>query len=462
MPISQAALQSSILSLLCHDEQTAQLLSLKVTPELFIGRQAKLIAEAAIGFIRVYNVPPRDQLDMLLENELQRGEEGKFLAQTLDFLKRDYANLQSDFILAELDQFEESQKMTIAAQNALEELARGDLGKARELLGSLSLLKKNDKDNEIWMSDTRRMMRFLDRQETDWISSGIEAADKVGARPTKGTVSFLIAPTGKGKSWFLLNTVKAAIQNHHHVLYVTLEMSPDIAAKRLLQCMFALTANEAKTIRTPIFILDEKNNLTIDYRELQRESIITQSSIVSKRIKDAKSWPRVVIKSFPSGSLTVNGFDAYLQYLKKEKNFVPDVVALDYAELMKLDSANMRIDIGRLWVSLRGNAVERDYALVSASQGNKESDTAKTVYRSMVAEDWSKVGTADVVYTYSQTPEEQKLGLSRILIAKSRDSEDRIMLLNSQSYQTGQFSLDSVVMSREISQSIEQLSNSGS
>ena len=457
MAISQAALQQSILSLLCHDQQTAQILSVKVTPDLFLGRQGRLIAETAINFIRAYGQPPRDQLDYLLENELKRGEEGKLLGQTLDILKRDFATLSSEFILAELNDFEEKQRMTVALQNSLEELDRGDLVKAKEQLGSIALSTRANPDNEIWLTDTAKMFRFLDKQETDFISSGIEAVDKVGARPAKGTVTFLIAPTGKGKSWFLLNVVKAAIQNHHNVLYITLEMDADIAAKRLLQSMFALTATEAKTIKSPIFTVDDKGALTINYQEIKRESIMTQRGRLSKLITDARSWPRVVIKRFPSGQLTVNALDAYLEYLKREKGFVPDVVSLDYAELMKLSADNLRIDIGRLWVALRGNAAERNYALVSASQGNKDSDKAKTVYRSMAAEDWSKVGTADVVYTYSQTPEEQKLGLSRILIAKSRDSEDRIMILNAQSYQTGQFSIDSVLMSRDVTEQLDQL-----
>jgi len=139
-----------------------------------------------------------------------------------------------------------------------------------------------------------------------------------------------------------------------------------------------------------------------------------------------------------------------MESLEQEKGFKPDLTIIDYADLMKLDAAMLRVDTGRLYRELRGIAVSKDTAMVSASQGNRESETANVVRKTNVAEDWSKIGTADGVLTYSQTEEEHRLGLARLYAAAMREAEDQYLVLISQAYKIGQFCTDSTMMSAHV------------
>ena len=71
---------------------------------------------------------------------------------------------------------------------------------------------------------------------------------------------------------------------------------------------------------------------------------------------------------------------------------------------------------------------------------------AKVVKDDMVAEDVSKIATADNVITYSQTEQERKLGLARLWVSNARNDEDKFMILISQCYAAGQFCLNSTLM----------------
>ena len=77
-------------------------------------------------------------------------------------------------------------------------------------------------------------------------------------------------------------------------------------------------------------------------------------------------------------------------------------------------------------------------------QGNRESETASTVTGAMAAEDISLLATADVFATYSQTDAEYGLGLGRMFIEKSRNSEGKMSVLMTQAYAIGQFCHDSI------------------
>jgi replicative DNA helicase len=133
------------------------------------------------------------------------------------------------------------------------------------------------------------------------------------------------------------------------------------------------------------------------------------------------------------------------------------VLIVDYGDLMQISREHLRVDTGRAFVELRGIAMQRNMALVTATQGNRQSANARVVNHTHVAEDWSKIATADTVCTYSQTAEEKKIGLARILVSAARDARDQYLTLISQSYDTGQFCLDSIYMSAYVQTEVDRL-----
>jgi hypothetical protein len=67
----------------------------------------------------------------------------------------------------------------------------------------------------------------------------------------------------------------------------------------------------------------------------------------------------------------------------------------------------------------------------------------------MIAEDISKLATADVLLTLSQTAAEYALGLARLFVEKVRNEEGKMTALITQAYAIGQFCLDSVRLASE-------------
>jgi hypothetical protein len=438
--ISASALGQAILALLCYDEKNCLFLASRVDPNLFQGRVNQKIAKAAIAYIEEYRLPPGDQLELLLENDLRRGDEGILLGKILDSLPEQYATLQPEFVLSELNTWEEAEQINQAATSAMEAVARGDVEFAKKELTRQRKLTKIE-DPGIWLSDPIAMLRNSDNTIEEFFSSGVEAIDKLNLIPQRKTIACWMASTGRGKTWAMVNETKAGIQYGKTTLVITLELSQEKFAGRLVQALFSLSKYEAKEVRVAFF-----SNGVIDYRTIVRSSVVERREEILRRLGSALSWPRVLIKEYPTGMFSLTDLQLLLDRLDKDYSFIPDQIILDAPHNMAVDANNLRISLGRLWIGLRGLAVERNTALICSAQSNRPAKDSKLIDEGDISEDWSIAGTVDALYTHNQTTQEKEVGLCRLLVAKYRDEADKVIILNSQSYAIGQFSLDSVLV----------------
>ena len=454
------SLEDNILTLLCYSDIHAAAVALQTPPELFSTKEYRRIAEAAHAHLERYSTPPKNHLRDILEKQLRRGEEGILLRRTIEAMEQLAPELQAEYVLEQLDRFITIRKMTMAVEEAADALNRGDVEKATEALYAQEVVHKAV--DGIWVNDPERMLGFMTEDDGDFFSSGIDTLDDMGIFPRRKTMTVLIGSAKAGKSWFLIEVAKRGLMHRKKVLHITLENSQDLTAQRYVQSLLAMASDKKdESVRIPVFTRDSLGRCTsIDYDQLAPEIIGKATHhVMSKKLRAVRG--RLLIKEFPTSTLTIAQYNAYLDMLARTENFVPDLVVLDYPDLMHLDSAQLRIDTGSLFRKLRGTAIQRNHALVTVTQGNRASGTARVVTTGMVAEDWSKIGTADTVLTYAQTPEERELGLGRVLVAAARHARDKFLVLISQSYATGQFCLDSCYMSKFMESEVDRLTGKG-
>jgi hypothetical protein len=156
-----------------------------------------------------------------------------------------------------------------------------------------------------------------------------------------------------------------------------------------------------------------------------------------------------IVKRFKPNEVTGNSLRAYLDTLEQSENFIPDLIIFDYLGLMKLDPKDKRGSLGLNCVELRAVAIERNAAMVTAHQLNREGEKASMATGTHISEDWSIMGTADVVLIYSVTDMEFRFGLGRMYVAKCRSEEDRFAVLLTQAYKVGQFCLESMFLHKQ-------------
>jgi replicative DNA helicase len=86
---------------------------------------------------------------------------------------------------------------------------------------------------------------------------------------------------------------------------------------------------------------------------------------------------RIIIKEYPTGTASVANFRALLQELRTKQNFMPDMICVDYMNIVKAagvkmgGSVNSYLYLKHVAEELRGLASEFDVVLWTASQFNR-------------------------------------------------------------------------------------------
>lgn len=442
------ALQENILGLLCFDDKNCKLIRLAVTPQLFESSVFKEVAGHAIDFIDQYGEAIKEHLPDQLEGILNGDDKRKASTyqKLLDNLYQSRDSINGDYVISQLHKFVRQQNLKDALIKAVEAVEDGRIDQAEVEMQKGLTNQSLSFEGGLNLSSPEDVVSILDNPEEEGFELGISDFDRSGIMPRRKELFSLLAARGKGKSWFITHCVKQALLQRWSAVVITLEMSEKRYAARLLQSFFSISRRESE-VRITRLVKDQDGGIQDLIQERIERDTMVDSDIRQKLTKRAKREfrrrPPLRIKQFATGSLDMNMLNAYLDGLERFEKFTPDLICIDYPKLMKIDSKNLRIELGVLGEQLRGLAVTRNASVVIVAQGNRESETASTVTGDMVAEDISLLATADTMLTYSQTPAEYKLGLARLFAEKARNEEAKQMVLITQAYSVGQFCLDS-------------------
>lgn len=446
-----SSLSEDILTLLCFDADTAPVIVNNVKPELFDSVYLKTVATKAIAFYKEFNSPIGIHLYNELEEKLN-GEEGALYKKIIKGILNSKEYVKKEYVMNKLNKFILSQRLKLSIIDVSKLLASGKVDEADALLSQIKRNNISLFDPGTMFGHNERTYSFFDSQEENLgIYTGIKELDELGIIPMPKELYMLMGRANSGKSFFLTYLAKSAIKQRKKVLHITLEMSEDRVKGRYFQSLFGVaTRKESLQKSNAIFTYNSVgSSLNIDFSEIPKEKLkfFSDADIVSKiKKKMERIKPQLIIKEFPTGSLTIDELKAYLDNLETYYKFIPDIILLDYLDLMAVDSERMRLDLGILGVQLRGIAVERDVAIVTVAQTNNAAEGKRWITRRNIAEDFSKIRYADVFITFNQSEMERENGLARLFIDKSRNEKAGMKILISQNLSIGQFCLSSIKM----------------
>jgi len=464
-------LQENLISLLCFDDANGKIIRGTISVALFEG-EYKEIAQKAYNFIDNYKQVPGEHIADLFAEFLEAHDDkaklydhiltNLFIVQ--EDLKQGDVNIQ--YIMDQLAVFVRRQEIKDAIMQSAQLLQNNDPDALDEidtiltngLKGRLQVF-----DSGTFIRDTDKSLEFLEAN-SETFPTGIPEFNDHCVGPARKELFLFMAPPKRGKTWALINFGRRVIQARLKVCHVTLEMSETRMAQRYLQNIFAISKRDAKTLEMFFKRNPDGTFLDLDLQTVNSKLLFSDPQIRRKLINkiNRKTYrslvDRLVIKQFPSGSLSVTQLTAYLNLLEEREKFIPDLLIIDYPDLMAVDINNFRHSIGHIFVKLRGLAVERNIALVTATQANRSGASAKQVSDINVAEDFSKIATADSVVTYSQTEAESQYKLARLYVSNGRNDEDKFTVLISQNYNIGQFVIDSIKMDKNYWGKLEDFS----
>lgn len=236
----------------------------------------------------------------------------------------------------------------------------------------------------------------------DRIPFHLEILNKItkGGVPKK-TLNAILAGTGAGKSLMMCDFSANYIVAGYNVLYITMEMAEERIAERI-----------------------DCNLMDVGIGSLQHMKQAEFESKMSK-VKN-KSKGRLVIKEYPTSSAHAGHFRALLEELKTKKNFIPDVVCVDYLNICASQrykggaNYNSYFAVKAIAEELRGLAVEYNFACWTATQATRGGNNNSDIDMGDTSESFGTPMTLDFFIALMRTEELDEMGQVLVKQLKSR------------------------------------------
>jgi Straboviridae DNA replication helicase len=452
------ALQENLLALLIHNDEHGRTVANMVQPEMFEG-DYRTLSERCITYWMQHKEAPKTHMPDLVSDIIEDKKNKR--AATYKRLLLELRDLSSEvntkYVVDQCRNFTRMQRVNSMIMQSAEKLASKQefaLEEIQQMWHDLLRTRDTTFDAGVRLSDYYGMIERL-KMQSDEFRMGIEQLDNKHITPMRGGVMIMLGGAGRGKSWFLTHVGKQALEQRKKVVHITLELSQDQVQQRYFQSMLSVPKREDERDEVELTILEKDKRGRLEDMFLEKhtpEFSLTSPEIdmeLRQRIDETTRGVRLhnlIIKSFPMRSVDMKGIASYLDDLEAAEKFIPDMIILDYIGILKTNVRDHRLNLGRNFEDFRGLCTERNIAGVTAHQISKEGVKSGKTSQTHIAEDWSMVGTADVMLTYSCTDLEFAYGLGRLYVAKSRSEKDRFGLLMTQNYTIGQFVIESMYL----------------
>tara|TARA_Y100001972_G_scaffold107470_1_gene136679 strand:- start:296 stop:1042 length:747 start_codon:yes stop_codon:yes gene_type:complete len=135
---------------------------------------------------------------------------------------------------------------------------------------------------------------------------------------------------------------------------------------------------------------------------------------------------KLIVKEYPTATANVQHFRILLEELKLKKNFVPDVIFIDYLNICASsrfkggNNVNSYTMIKAIAEELRGLAVEKNVPIFSATQTNRQGFSSSDVGLEDTSESFGLPATADFMFALISTEELDEQGQILVKQLKNR------------------------------------------
>ena len=304
-----------------------------------------------------------------------------------------------DWLMAEFEQFSRHKALERAILKSADLLDKGDYGPVEKMIKDavqISLQKDMGTD---YFEDPRKRLEGL-KNSNGQVSTGWPSVDKkLYGGFNRGELNIWCAASGGGKSLFLANQGINWALAGLNVLYLTFELAENLVAMRMDSMITDIPTRE----------------------------IFKSLDDVELKVKmTGKKSGSVQIKYMPSGK-NANDIRAYLKEYQVKKGYKPDVILIDYLDLMmplsiKVSPSDLFVKDKYVSEELRNLAMETQAIVVTASQLNRSAVEEIEFDHSHISGGLSKIQTADNVIGIFTSRAMKERGRYQIQFMKTRNS----------------------------------------
>lgn len=400
--------QIKVITALFTDKGFLQQIADILVPKYFESDANEWIVQTILDYHKEYKASATLEV---MKVKLHEVEDDVLKTQIKEHLKDAWKYTEAtdlDFIKQQALDFCKNQEIKKAILSSVELLK---IGKYDDIKTAIDKALKSGGDKEIghdYMADIderyTESVRFT--KETPWDIVNELTSGGLG----KGELGVFVAPAGIGKSWGLINIGAHAVKKGMTVIHYTLELNAAYVGLRYDSVVTGIANQNLKHYQDQV-----KSDL-------------------------AKLDGKLVIKYYPTKTCSVMGLRAHIEKCIMQ-GLKPDVIIVDYADLLRGTGAEKRHELEGIYEDLRGLAGEYEVPVWTASQANRSALEEDVIGAEKIAESYGKVMVADFVISLSRKVQDKLAGTGRWHVIKNRFGPDGITLPSKMNTSTGQINI---------------------
>jgi len=433
-------LQDSVLHLAITEDDFIKLVAGRMKPKFFTSRLTENIAQLCFAYYEQFKEAPKDHFhDELVRLIADKPDDEceEYIKYVTKLNKLSKPNQQ--YVLNRINDFIKMREREIALVDAADLVAEGRVEAADNLL--YQALQSGIKEEDAGL-DYFTTFSSLDQRESSILTpTGIAALDSMIGGYRRGQLAVTLGGYKGGKTWSLMHLAKTALMHGLNVLHISNEVSLRVTETRY-DMMF--TGRGTYRIGESVQYYKFKNDKLIrNQREIKN---VYDKTIIEKARKRVQRFGgNLRIKKYPMGKCSPAEVERYLHYLETYENFVPDVLIIDYVDIMDLSgySKEVRHQLNSAYIWAKGLADERNILVATVSQVTRDALKRKHVRQKDVAEDIRKVGNVDVMLAIGRDDAAVANNTASMNVIANREGIQDCYCMFSLCFDIGQFCISS-------------------
>lgn len=336
---------------------------------------ANVVAKLCCEHLRIYSSAPGNQVTLHFDRWAQSTNANpKVVSQIEEFLEdclssNTVVHEGNGSLLDHTKEYFELGKAKDILTQAEDCIDRGDVEGAYKLFQSATRVELQNsnvyhplEDHETWLEV------FTDEGVRPLFEYPGDLGKLVGPSFTRGSLYAFMGVDKAGKSWYLIDAAFRLLKNRHRVAYFEVgDLGRNEVFERLGQ----------RILREPVGVKDVEWPISWDKKDPDIpicEERHKEGVSVGHALKHARKYTRsrhlLKLACYPNSSVTVAEIAALIQEWKRESNWKPDAIIIDYADILApprgmIDSKDQ---IDETWKQLRRLSQIEDCLVLTATQ----------------------------------------------------------------------------------------------
>ena len=436
--------RSLLIALIMSKDFLSQALPV-LSPDIIDAGHFRLVATWCLDYFKEYGEAPERHVETLyhswVENQENPGPESDAIRDLLEDLSDEYdkkMSLNVPYLVDELGTFL-SRRHLLRLQESLDfNLKTGDEEAAERSVLEYRVVEVGAGAGVDPLTDTTAWERAFSEPAQPLLMFPGDAGTFLNQALTRDSLVGIQGPEKRGKTWWCIEFVMRALMERRKVAFFQVG---DLSENQLLLRLgVRLTGRpsfkkDCGTIRVPRAIQrpqqsgpdEEEGNSAkkiaqVDHRTVDATKPISKGSCLRacetfmKKCGISPDKPFLKVSVHPNSAINVTGLVSVLDRWEMSEGFVPDVVVIDYADILAPEDArkDAREQVNDTWKALRRLSQEKHCLVLVPTQSDAGSYAVGTQGMSNFSEDKRKLAHVTGMLGLNQSELEKECGIMRL------------------------------------------------